>query len=102
MKKISIVISVYNEEAALGEFYREAKPVFDALSWDYEMIFVNDGSSDRSGEILSGLAGKDLKVKVITFSRNFGHEAAMLAGLDHSTGDEIGRASCRERVYVLV
>ena len=89
MKKISIVISVYNEEAALGEFYREAKPVFDALSWDYEMIFVNDGSSDRSGEILSGLAGKDLKVKVITFSRNFGHEAAMLAGLDHSTGDGV-------------
>lgn len=89
MKKISIVISVYNEEAALREFYRESKPVFDALTWEYEMIFVNDGSSDRSGEILNELAKKDPGVKVITFSRNFGHEAAMLAGLDHSTGDGV-------------
>lgn len=87
MKKISIVVSVYNEEAALEEFYRESRPVFEALSWDYELIFVNDGSSDRSRQILAGLAEEDERVKVINFSRNFGHEAAMLAGIDHSSGD---------------
>ena len=48
-KTISIVISVYNEEKALHEFYREATPVFEALPWNYELIFVNDGSADASG-----------------------------------------------------
>ncbi|MGI6054431.1 MAG: glycosyltransferase family 2 protein [Clostridium sp.] len=87
MKKISIVISVYNEEKALEEFYRESKPVFEALPWEYELIFVNDGSSDGSRRILTELAGQDERVKVIHFSRNFGHEAAMLAGIDYSSGD---------------
>lgn len=89
MKQISIVISVYNEEEALERFYEEAKPVFDALSWDYELIFVNDGSTDRSGQILDKLAARDPKVRAIHFSRNFGHEAAMTAGLDYSSGDGI-------------
>ena len=89
MKQISIVISVYNEEEALEQFYQEAKPVFDALSWDYELIFVNDGSTDRSGRMLDELAGRDKKVRAIHFSRNFGHEAAMAAGLDFSSGDGI-------------
>lgn len=87
MKKISIVISVYNEEKALEEFYRESKPVFEALPWEYELIFVNDGSADGSRRILTELAGQDARVKVIHFSRNFGHEAAMLAGIDYSSGD---------------
>ncbi len=89
MKKISIVISVYNEEKALGEFYSESRPVFDSLPWDYELIFVNDGSSDGSASILRELAACDKRVKVIHFSRNFGHEAAMLAGLDKSSGDGV-------------
>lgn len=88
-KKISVVISVYNEEAALHEFYRESKAVFETLPWEYEMIFVNDGSQDASMNILSELAGKDPKVKVVQFSRNFGHEAAMIAGIDYSTGDGV-------------
>lgn len=88
-KKISVVISVYNEEAALHEFYRESKAVFETLPWEYEMIFVNDGSQDTSMDILSELAGKDPKVKVVQFSRNFGHEAAMIAGIDYSTGDGV-------------
>ncbi len=87
MKKISIIISVYNEEEALEEFYRVSCPVFEALSWDYELIFVNDGSADGSLSILRRFAEENSKVKVINFSRNFGHEAAMLAGLDYSTGD---------------
>lgn len=89
MKKISIIISVYNEEAALKEFYRVAKPMFEDLSWDYEILFVNDGSADRSPAILRELAEQDRKVKVINFSRNFGHEAAMLAGLDCAEGDAL-------------
>ena len=88
-KTISIVISVYNEEKALHEFYREATPVFEALPWNYELIFVNDGSADASGQILAELAAADPRVRVINFSRNFGHEAAMLAGLDHSSGEGI-------------
>lgn len=89
MKKISIIVSVYNEEAALEEFYRESKPVFDGLSWDYELLFVNDGSTDRSLSVLKDFAAADPKVKVINFARNFGHEAAMLAGLDHASGDAL-------------
>lgn len=87
MKKISIVISVYNEEDAIGTFYQEAKPIFDRLPWEYEMVFVNDGSQDGSLAILRELAAIDSKVKLINFSRNFGHEAAMIAGIDHSSGD---------------
>jgi dolichol-phosphate mannosyltransferase len=61
----------------------------DSILWDYELLFVNDGSSDRSAGILDEIAGKDEKVKVIHFSRNFGHEAAMIAGIDYATGDGI-------------
>lgn len=89
MKKISIIVSVYNEEAALEEFYHVSKPIFDGLSWDYELLFVNDGSTDGSIRILRQFAKEDPKVKVLNFSRNFGHEAAMLAGLDHADGDAL-------------
>ena len=76
MKKISIIVSVYNEESALRQFYGESKPIFDALPWDYELLFVNDGSSDGSLAILKEFAAQDPKVKLVNFSRNFGHEAA--------------------------
>lgn len=89
MKKISIIVSVYNEEPALAEFYRVSKPIFEGLSWEYELLFVNDGSTDNSLSILKQFASKDPKVKVINFSRNFGHEAAMLAGLDNASGDAL-------------
>ena len=88
-KKISVVVSVYNEEKSLDEFYREAKRIFADLSWDYELIFVNDGSRDGSQDILDRMAASDSRVRVISFSRNFGHEAAMIAGLDYSRGDGI-------------
>lgn len=89
MKKISIIISVYNEEKALEEFYHTSKPIFDSLTWEYELLFVNDGSADRSLEILRELASIDRRVKIVNFSRNFGHEAAMLAGLDLCSGDAL-------------
>lgn len=88
-KKLSVVVSVYNEEAALEQFYTEIKSVLGQIDWDYELLFVNDGSRDQSSLILRYLSGLDERVKVIDFSRNFGHEAAMIAGLDYSTGDGI-------------
>ena len=88
-KLLSVVVSVYNEEQALPLFYQTAKPVLESLPWDYEILFVNDGSQDGSLEFLRGLAEGDSHVKVIGFSRNFGHEAAMIAGLDYSQGDGI-------------
>ena len=105
-KKLSVVVSVYNEEQALPMFYQTTKPILELLDWDYELLFVNDGSSDDSLKLLEILAADDPKVKVVGFSRNFGHEAAMIAGIDYADGDavvcmdadQIGRASCRERV----
>lgn len=89
-KKISLVVSVYNEEKALQRFYDEAVKVAESLlSWSYEIIFVNDGSTDGSLSILEKLAGENVNVRVVDFSRNFGHEAAMIAGIDYATGDAI-------------
>lgn len=88
-KLLSVVVSVYNEEEALPLFYREAGKILDLCDWDYELIFVNDGSVDRSREILYQISKDDPKVRVIHFSRNFGHEAAMIAGIDHASGDAV-------------
>lgn len=91
VKLLSVVVSVYNEELAIPEFYQETGAVLKALpsSWDYELLFVNDGSADRSLELLRELARRDSRVRVVEFSRNFGHEAAMIAGIDHSKGDAV-------------
>lgn len=90
MKKLlSVVVSVYNEEQALPLFYETIKPVLAGLSWDHELLFVNDGSRDESLSILRGFARQDPQVKVISFSRNFGHEAAMIAGIDYASGDGV-------------
>jgi dolichol-phosphate mannosyltransferase len=90
MKKIlSVVVSCYNEELALKQFYQETAGILNKLNWDYELIFVNDGSQDGTMKLLEDLSGSDKRVKVISFSRNFGHEAAMIAGLDYSRGDGI-------------
>ena len=88
-KKITTVVSVYNEELSLKHFYEVTVQVLENLEWDYEMVFVNDGSSDRSIDILRSYANINSKVKVVNFSRNFGHEAAMIAGIDYATGDGI-------------
>lgn len=88
-KSISVVVSVYNEEKALDEFYRETSRVLEETGWDWELIFVNDGSADSSLSVLKGLAAAQERVKIISFSRNFGHEAAMIAGMDYSTGEVV-------------
>ena len=91
-RKLSVVVSVYNEEKALREFYKETNKILEQIKnsgWEHELIFVNDGSKDHSLDILEELAGMDKNVKIVSFSRNFGHEAAMIAGIDYSTGDGI-------------
>ena len=85
----SIIVSVYNEEAVLPLFHQEVSAVIDSMAdtADFELLFVNDGSHDNSRQVLQQLMEKDQRVRVIHFSRNFGHEAAMLAGLDHCKGE---------------
>lgn len=90
-KLLSVVVSVYNEELALREFYLETGKILNALPapWTYELLFVNDGSADGSLKILREFAKENPQVKIVNFSRNFGHEAAMIAGIDHAQGDGI-------------
>lgn len=89
--KIEMIVPCFNESAVLDMFYKEVTPVMQSLSdLDYSFIFVNDGSSDDTLKILKAFAEKDEHVKYISFSRNFGKEAAMLAGLKSSTGDLVG------------
>ena len=86
--KISIVVPCYNEEEVLPLFYDELNKVSSKLSTvDFEMIFINDGSSDGTLPFLRKLSKKDKRVKYISFSRNFGKEAGMYAGLEASSGD---------------
>ena len=90
MEKISIIVPCYNEEEAMPLFYDEickTASSFDKV--DFEFVFVNDGSRDRTLEVARDLAKKDKRVRYISFSRNFGKEAAMLAGLEYSQGDYV-------------
>ena len=87
--KISIVAPVFNEEECLLEFYRRTRAISDSLQLTVEWIFINDGSTDGSAEILSKILHEDPRVKVIIFSRNFGHQPAIKAGIDHATGDAV-------------
>lgn len=87
--KYSVVIPVYNEELLIEESYRRLKKVMDSTDETYELIFVDDGSHDKSAEILSGISMNDRNVKLISFSRNFGHQTAITAGMDNAKGDAI-------------
>lgn len=95
MEKISVVVSCYNEEKALPLFYEEAIKMekdFEVNNYKdvkFEYIFVNDGSKDKTLEIMKDLNKKDNRVRYISFSRNFGKESAMYAGLEAATGDYI-------------
>ncbi len=91
MKKISIVIPMYYEEQVAEQCYQKVSEVLYSMidKYDYEVIFVNDGSQDKTLEILEKIAKEDKRIKVISFSRNFGHQAAVTAGLKFVTGDAI-------------
>ncbi len=87
--KLSIIVPSYNEEKSLPIFYEELSKVLDNLDYTHEVIFVNDGSKDKTLEILNQLKSIDERITIIDFSRNFGKEAGILAGLRESSGDLI-------------
>lgn len=89
MKKISLLIPCYNEEESVPLFYKEVTKVLKKIVYEYELLFINDGSTDKTLEVLKKLAEKDQRVKYLSFSRNFGKEAAMYAGFCNAEGDYI-------------
>lgn len=98
-KTISIVVPCYNEAAALPLFYQEALKVIDTLpNYNFEFIFVDDGSTDETLNVIKSLAEHDPRIFYVSFSRNFGKEAALLAGLEHTSGDFIATmdADCQD------
>lgn len=89
-EKISIVVPCYNEEESLPHFYKEINRISNEMNnIDFELIFVNDGSKDKTLKILRELSNEDERIRYISFSRNFGKESAMYAGLENSEGDYI-------------
>ncbi|TDK55421.1 glycosyltransferase [Bacillus salipaludis] len=82
----SIVVPVYNEEAVIHETYRRLTEVMRSTGESYELLFVNDGSRDRTADIIKEFSEKDPAVILVDFSRNFGHQIAITAGMDHSKG----------------
>lgn len=88
MKKISIIIPAYNEEEALPPLYERIKKLMDTMEkYEFEILFVNDGSKDSTLQKIKELRQKDERINYVDFSRNFGKEIAMIAGLDYATGD---------------
>ncbi len=88
MKKITIIIPAYNEEESLPMLYeRLNKLMNEVTNYEFEVLFVNDGSRDKTLEIIKTLREKDNRISYVDFSRNFGKEIAMIAGLDYATGD---------------
>ena len=88
MEKLSVIIPCYNEEASLAECYSRTKKVMDSIKdFETEIIYVNDGSRDKTREILNSIAAVDPTTKVIHFSRNFGHQSAVSAGIKHCDAD---------------
>jgi polyisoprenyl-phosphate glycosyltransferase len=86
---LSIVIPVYNEADSLPMLFPALRRVLQRMNCDHEFIFVNDGSKDNTKQILISAANEDPRIKVLEFSRNFGHQAALTAGLDFASGDAV-------------
>ncbi len=90
MEKISLIIPCYNEEEVLGIFYNELKKVMNQMNtYEFELLFVDDGSKDKTLSVLKGFAQEDERVIYLSFSKNFGKEAAMYAGFCNATGDYV-------------
>ncbi len=87
--EISVVVPVYNEEESVPEVHRRLTGVLGAIAASYEIVLVDDGSHDRSWELIREIAANDPRVRGISFSRNFGHQAAFTAGLDQVNGDAV-------------
>lgn len=89
MIKYSIVIPAFNEEAVIQETYKRLKHVIESTKEEYELIFVNDGSKDKTTTLIKEICSKDSCVKLLDFSRNFGHQVAISAGIDFASGDAV-------------
>lgn len=91
MKEImySIVIPMYNEQEVIAESYRRLKAVMDGMNEEYELLFVNDGSRDNTMNIMCAIQAEDPRVRIIDFSRNFGHQAAVTAGMANARGNAV-------------
>lgn len=89
MVKYSVVVPAYNEQEVLEETYRRLTEVMEQTNENYEIIFINDGSRDRTYEIAEALCKNDSRIKLINFSRNFGHQIAVTAGMEYSSGQAI-------------
>ncbi|MDD4803003.1 MAG: glycosyltransferase family 2 protein [Syntrophomonas sp.] len=87
--RYTIIIPVYNEEAVIHETYRRLSRVMESVGETYELLFINDGSDDRTAQLIDELAGKDQRIKLLDFSRNFGHQIAITAGMDYARGDAV-------------
>ncbi|HAT3807801.1 TPA: glycosyltransferase family 2 protein [Morganella morganii] len=87
--KISLVVPVFNEEEAIPIFYKTVRENEELKKHEVEIIFINDGSKDSTESIINALAIADNRVKPLSFTRNFGKEPALFAGLDHATGDAV-------------
>lgn len=94
MESLAIIVPCYNEQEALPLFYKEATRVLEKLNYDYKLLLVNDGSKDHTLEIMKSIAQKDEHVRYLSFSRNFGKEAAVYAGLAQATGDVVAVMDC--------
>lgn len=89
MEKISLIVPCYNEQEALPVFFTEVEKVLGDMDYDYEILFVNDGSKDQTLQVIKDCCEKDQRVRYLSFSRNFGKEAAMYAGFCNVTGDYV-------------
>ncbi|MDR2774928.1 MAG: glycosyltransferase family 2 protein [Tannerella sp.] len=87
MSKLSLIIPCYNEDVVIVESYKRTRSVLDTLLCDTEIIYINDGSSDNTYHLLNEIAAGDKRVKVLHFSRNFGHQPAVSAGIHHCDAD---------------
>jgi glycosyltransferase involved in cell wall biosynthesis len=89
VQSLDIVVPAYNEEAGLEAFYARLRPVLDGLDLSIRVLFVDDGSTDRTAAVCQELAASDPRVGLLRLSRNFGHQAALTAGLDHVSADAV-------------
>ncbi len=86
---LSIVVPLYNEEEVILETYKRLTGVMQSIGDDYELLFINDGSRDKTAHIAAEIAEKDAHIRLICFSRNFGHQIAITAGMDYARGDAV-------------
>ena len=89
MPQLSVIIPIYNEEGNISKLFERLHPVINSLTNDAEYIFINDGSKDNSINLIKELASRQPSVHFINFARNFGHQVAVTAGLDHCKGDAV-------------